>query len=75
MPLFFFSGALFPLNDLPVVLQWVVKINPLAYGVDAMRYFLTSSAHMSISFDLLVLSGVTVGLLGLATYLFSRIKM
>jgi ABC-2 type transport system permease protein len=37
MPLFFLSGAVFPVADLPVWLTVLTKINPLTYAVDAMR--------------------------------------
>lgn len=36
-PLFFLSGALFPLRGLPKVLGYITTINPLSYGVDAIR--------------------------------------
>ncbi|WP_243138040.1 ABC transporter permease [Heliorestis acidaminivorans] len=37
MPMFFLSGAIFPLHTAPDWLQWLMKINPLTYGVDALR--------------------------------------
>jgi ABC-2 type transport system permease protein len=37
MPMFFLSGALFPVATLPDWLKWAVYINPLTYGVDALR--------------------------------------
>src|SRR5919112_4926867 len=37
MPLFFLSGALFPLANLPGWLQWLTRINPLTYAVDPIR--------------------------------------
>ncbi len=40
MPMFFLSGALFPLEGLPTAMAWVVRFDPLSYGIDAMR-----SAH------------------------------
>jgi ABC-2 type transport system permease protein len=36
-PLFFFSGALYPANQLPGWMQPLVRLNPLTYGVDLMR--------------------------------------
>jgi len=36
-PLIFLSGIFFPVNDVPVWLQMIVKVNPLTYGVDAIR--------------------------------------
>ncbi len=37
MPMFFLSGAMYPVNKLPAVLGWVAKINPLTYGIDAIK--------------------------------------
>jgi ABC-2 type transport system permease protein len=36
-PVFFFSGALFPLTNLPQWLEIVTYLDPLTYGVDALR--------------------------------------
>ncbi len=37
MPMFFLSGAMFPLQGLPGWMEFLTKINPMSYGVDAMR--------------------------------------
>ena len=37
LPIFFLSGALFPLNNLPKALNFVTHLDPLTYGVDALR--------------------------------------
>ena len=37
MPIFFLSGALFPLDGLPKAMAYITNVNPLAYGVDAVR--------------------------------------
>ncbi len=44
MPLFFLSGALFPLNGLPAVLKGIVKFDPLSYGIDSFRILLVNPA-------------------------------
>jgi ABC-2 type transport system permease protein len=75
MPLFFFSGALFPINNLPKPLIVVTSINPLAYGVDSLRYFLLGSSHYLLWVNTSVLIGLTVLLLILGSYLFSRIQV
>ncbi len=36
-PLMFLSGIFFPVNNVPAWLQVVSKVNPLTYGVDAIR--------------------------------------
>ncbi|MGD0144383.1 MAG: ABC transporter permease, partial [Rhizomicrobium sp.] len=40
MPLFFLSGAMFPLHGLPTPLLIVATADPLSYGVDALRQLL-----------------------------------
>lgn len=37
LPFLFFSGAFFPLTDLPIWLQLLGRINPLSYGVDMLH--------------------------------------
>jgi ABC-2 type transport system permease protein len=37
LPLFFLSGAMFPLQGLPGWMTFLTRINPLAYGVDMLR--------------------------------------
>lgn len=75
MPLFFLSGALFPLNGLPGVLSLIVKIDPLSYGVDGLRAALVGASHFGLSFDLAVLGIITAVLLGVGSYLFSKIQI
>ncbi|MCX6719883.1 MAG: ABC transporter permease [Candidatus Staskawiczbacteria bacterium] len=75
MPIFFLSGALFPLTDLPKVVDFLTTINPLSYGVDGLRGALVNAAHYGITTDLLALSVVTLALLGLGTYLFNKIEV
>jgi ABC-2 type transport system permease protein len=48
MPMFFLSGALFPVATLPDWLKWVFYINPLTYGVDALRAVTMGSAWQTI---------------------------
>jgi ABC-2 type transport system permease protein len=38
IPMWFMSGALFPLNNLPLWLAVIAKINPLTYGVTALQW-------------------------------------
>src|ERR1035437_8477858 len=37
MPLFFLSGAIFPLEGLPKIIGDIAALDPLSYGVDAFR--------------------------------------
>ncbi|MEX0822173.1 MAG: ABC transporter permease [Rhodothermales bacterium] len=37
IPLWVLSGAFFPPTGAPPLLQWIVRLNPFSYGVDALR--------------------------------------
>ena len=75
MPLFFLSGALFPLNNVPAALLLVVRFDPLSYGVDALRRFLIGTHTFPLTLDVGVLVGVSAVLLALGSYFFSRIEI
>jgi len=75
MPIFFLSGALFPINDLPNFLKAIIVINPLAYGVDGLRGALAGGSYFGLGIDVLVLGVATALLLGLGSYLFSKIQV
>ena len=40
MPMWFLSGAFFPADGIPGWLGWIIRINPLTYGVAALRHVL-----------------------------------
>jgi len=75
MPLFFLSGALFPLTGLPTALVFITKIDPLSYGIDAFRVLLSNSGHYSLGLDLSVLAVITLIFLSIGSYLFSKIQI
>jgi ABC-2 type transport system permease protein len=75
MPLFFLSGALFPLSGLPGVISTIAKFDPLSYGVDAFRALLTGASHFGLTMDTSILSAVTVLFIVVGSYLFSRIQI
>ncbi len=75
MPLFFLSGALFPLNDLPRELEIATRIDPLSYGVDALRGTLNNAAHLGIVTDMWVLGLLTLIFLAGGSYLFARLEV
>lgn len=74
MPVFFLSGAMFPLDGLNNVLHKIVVFNPLAYGVDAIRGSLTGLKYFSYSTDFLIMSGCIVALIALGAYFFSKLQ-
>lgn len=54
MPLFFFSGALYPLENLPNWFFEIVRINPLSYVVDGIRGALFGLNHFLMIVDVLI---------------------
>ena len=74
-PVFFLSGALFPLTNLPKVLRIITSIDPLSFGVDGIRGSLIATSHFGIFTDLSVLSVLTLIMLLIGTYLFSKIQV
>jgi ABC-2 type transport system permease protein len=75
MPLFFLSGALFPLQGLPKALSFVASLDPLSYGIDAFRFLLIGVGHYGIGTDITVLGAVTLIFLLLGSYFFTRIEV
>jgi ABC-2 type transport system permease protein len=75
MPLFFLSGALFPLNGLPKVVKAIIFANPLSYGVDGIRGILTGQMHFAFHTDFLVLFSFAIVVLIIGSYLFSKVEV
>lgn len=75
MPLFFLSGALFPLEGLPKTLVTVARLDPLSYGVDGLRGTLVNATHFGLMTDFLVLGASVVILMIIGSYLFSKIQI
>ncbi len=76
MPIFFLSGALFPLEGLPKVMDIIAMLDPLSYGVDGLRFsFIGSEAAFGMTTDMVVLFLLAAALLGLGSMLFERIQV
>ncbi|NMB78373.1 MAG: ABC transporter permease [Methanomicrobiales archaeon] len=75
LPMFFLSGALFPLTNVPEWLRWVSFCNPLTYGVDAMRTVMMGDVFVPLFplyLDIAVLLGFAVFMFCVGTWAFSR---
>ncbi len=61
-PLLFFSGAFFPLEDLPAWLKVLATANPLSYAVDLLRVavYADGSGYFGLALDLPVLSALAL---------------
>ena len=71
MPMFFLSGALFPINQMPGWMTPIVKINPATYGVDLLRLVLVGANNNNPLFDVVVLLFFTVVTMSLSVRAFS----
>jgi ABC-2 type transport system permease protein len=82
MPMYFLSGAVFPVTSAPPWMQALMMIDPLTYGVDALRNVILSGVPVSagapglirgdLLTDVAVMAGVAVVLAGVAGLSFSR---
>jgi ABC-2 type transport system permease protein len=75
LPIFFLSGALFPLTSAPAWLQAVSYFNPMTYGVDALRTVILGSAFtplFPLYIDILAICGFDLAMIGIGTLAFSR---
>lgn len=75
MPIFFLSGALFPLSGLPSVIGTITKINPLSYGVDGLHGTLSGVTQFGLTTDFLVIGIIAIVIMGIGSYLFSKIQI
>jgi ABC-2 type transport system permease protein len=75
MPIFFLSGALFPLANLPTALTVATHIDPLAYGIDGLRGALIGQSHFGLALDLSILCVVASCFVALGAWSFSRIQV
>ncbi|HEU0116028.1 MAG TPA: ABC transporter permease [Thermomicrobiales bacterium] len=72
MPLYFASGAQFPLERAPHWMQTLARFNPLAYAVDLLRGLLVGVWSYDPRLDLLVLAAFALIALTGATFAFSQ---
>lgn len=72
LPIFLLSGALFPITGLPSWLQVAVYINPLTYGVDALRNIILNEAVLPLYVDVIVVAAFAVMMIMISALLFSK---
>jgi len=75
LPVYFLSGALFPLEGLPSVLKFFTRIDPLSYGIDALRNVLLGESQFTPELSLAVLAGTALLFVALGGYSFSKIQL
>ena len=73
-PLFFLSGALFPVSNLPSWMSFIVRVNPLTYGVDALRGVILGVSAFSLPFDFAVLIAFDIVMIIIGSVSFNNMK-
>jgi ABC-2 type transport system permease protein len=71
-PLFFLSGALYPLENFPTWLRYISKADPLTYGVDGLRASLIGISSFSIVYNLILLLIFSSVMITLGAYFFEK---
>ena len=74
MPLVLLSGAFFPISNLPAWLKILVYLNPLTYGVEALRYFLLGNSTIPIWQSIIVLVIFSMAMIALGGKLFGKMR-
>ena len=76
-PLFLLSGAVYPLDNLPVWMQVLTRIDPATYAVDALRFVILGAkyANMPILLDIAVLLFFDVLMAFVGTWAFKRLRL
>jgi len=72
LPIFLLSGALFPITGLPSWLQVAVYINPLTFGVDALRNIILNEAVLPLYVDVIVVAAFAVMMIMISALVFSK---
>ena len=74
MPIFFLSGALFPLQNLPTPVYLISRINPLTYGVDGLRGAIVGMSIFGIYNDLVVIGTLSAVICAIGIMFFSKME-
>jgi ABC-2 type transport system permease protein len=73
-PLFFLSGALYPLGNVPPWLRALSYVDPVTYAVDATRYAMLGQATFPLALDLGVLVAFAATTVVVGSVAFSRMR-
>ena len=71
-PLFFLSGAIFPVENFPTWLRYISHLDPLKYGVDGLRGVLAGISSYSILFNFVMMVGLAMLMILLGAYFFEK---
>jgi len=73
-PIFGLSGALFPIDRLPLWLRSLTYADPLTYGVEGIRYGLSGTATIPPLASLGALAAFAVAMVGIGAWLFRNVR-
>ena len=82
-PLFFLSGSLFPITNLPNWLAPFIFMNPVTYAVDGIRTILIGeqekviigAIQLSPMLDFMIVTLFSIIMIGIGTYAFKKMKL
>jgi ABC-2 type transport system permease protein len=74
-PMFFLSGALFPINNLPPWLSPFILGNPVTYAVDGVRGAMLGISQFNILFDFGIVCLFAFVMIMIGTYAFRKMKL
>jgi ABC-2 type transport system permease protein len=72
MPMFFLSGAMFPIDNLPHWINFIIRLNPLTYGVDLLRWNTLGIKTFALYIDFLFLAIFSFIMLAIGVFEFSK---
>lgn len=72
LPMFLLSGALFPVSGLPSILQAAVYLDPLTYGVDALRQIILGTGAIPLYLSVSIILGFMVVMVLASAFMFSK---
>jgi ABC-2 type transport system permease protein len=73
-PMFFFSGALFPIKNLPTYLLVFTTLDPVTYAVDGLRGTLLGTSQLPVALNLVILTCFAAVMVAIGTWSFGRLK-
>jgi ABC-2 type transport system permease protein len=74
-PMFFLSGALFPITNLPAYLTPFIFVNPMTYAVDGIRGVMLGVSQFPLLLDFALISLFALVMILIGTYAFKKMKL
>ena len=68
MPMFFLSGAFFPLQGVPIWMDLLSRVDPVTYGVDPLRQVALRAVVPAQFMDAIALRPMTVNVVMMAIF-------